>query len=210
MLDSVHWLRYTGYTQQCLRTLPYYHLPVSGCHYIVTWGLTARNVEPAEMAVGREQPCKCHVTAGYCGDRSKTTMRNCGKRYFLCGAINLITIRTQYTIQTLNMWQQHKKVTASEGAFPVTIVSRLALGLTQTPNQYTRCYFPGGKAAEYDDAETSLPATAKIRNAKRYASTLHYPHKHRDIFTFRAVMTTIQPKTDSDPAAEILCTLHTT
>jgi hypothetical protein len=69
--------------------------------------------------------------------------------------------------------------------------------------------FSWGKAVECD-AEPSLPATAKIRNAESYTSTLRYLPEHRDKFTFTAVMTTIQPKTNLEPTAEILCILNKT
>jgi hypothetical protein len=53
--------------------------------YTVIWGLKARIEEPAETVTARERSGKCYVTAGYRGDRGNTTIKNCGKRCFLCG-----------------------------------------------------------------------------------------------------------------------------
>jgi hypothetical protein len=55
----------------------------NGCiKNIVTWGLKARIVEPAETAVARERPCKRHVGAGYRGDRGNATLEELWKEVF--------------------------------------------------------------------------------------------------------------------------------
>jgi hypothetical protein len=42
--------------------------------HLLPHGLKARIVEPADKAVDRKRPCKCHVTAGYSGDRGNATI----------------------------------------------------------------------------------------------------------------------------------------
>jgi hypothetical protein len=53
---------------------------------------------------------------------------------------------------------------AEAKGFPVTSVSRPALGPIQPPVQWVRCSFPGAKARLGRDADHSPPSSAEVEN----------------------------------------------
>jgi hypothetical protein len=73
--------------------------------HIVACLLKARTVKPVETAVAREQPCKCHVTAGCCNDRSNATIEELWEEVFSVRSMLGLYNEGQLSLQqSTKMW----------------------------------------------------------------------------------------------------------